>query len=140
MKWLMMVYFDTNVLIYAFAKNIDDINQGEIATKLLTKAISTNTLIISEVILCEFAFVSSKIEETKENIDDNLEFLSFYLRESNLNISPRILSLLRDTNLYKSSFDIYHLAFAEYYNASLITFDKGFKKLKPFSKVEIIIK
>jgi len=45
----------------------------------------------------------------------------------------------KDKSLYNSSFDVYHLAFAEYSNAKLITFDKGFQKLKDISKIEIDI-
>lgn len=41
---------------------------------------------------------------------------------------------------YSSSFDIFHLAFCEYNSCKLITFDKGFKKLKSLSKIELIIK
>ena len=48
--------------------------------------------------------------------------------------------ILKETSLYISSFDVYHLAFSEYYNAKLFTFDKGFKKLQHISKIELIIK
>ncbi len=135
-----MVYFDTNVLIYAFAKNIDDSKQGEIATSLVEKALSTETLILSEIILCEFAFVSAKMNEDKNNIDNNLEFLSSFVQPSSRDVSQRVLEILKNKNLYKSSFDIFHLAFAEYHNTELVTFDKGFNKLKTISKIEIKIK
>ena len=107
----MMVYFDTNVLVYAFTKNIDDDKQKDISTTLVEEA-----------------------------IDNNLEFLSTFLQPSNFSINQRMITILKDTNLYISSFDIYHLAFAEYYNTRLFTFDKGFKKLKNISRIEIVIK
>jgi len=91
-----MVYFDTNVLLYAFAKNIDDINQGRISTQLVEKAIENDSLILSEITLCEFAFVSYKIDEDKKNIDDNLDFLSTFLQLSNFNINQRVLEILKD--------------------------------------------
>ncbi len=90
--------------------------------------------------LCEFAFVSHKIKEEKSNIDDNLEFLSTFLRVDSLNISQRIIDILQQTSLYNSSFDVCHLAFSEQYHAKLITFDKGFKKLQDISKVDIEIR
>ncbi len=136
----MMVYFDTNVLIYAFTKNVDDKNQKEISIKLIEEAIKNNHLIISELILCEFAFISNKINENKSDIDDNLKFLSTFLQLTSLNIHQRIIKILKQTSLYISSFDIYHLAFSEYYNSKLITFDKGFKKLQNISKITIDIK
>ena len=135
-----MVYFDTNVLLYAFTKNIDDKKQRDISTILVEKAIENDTLIVSEVILCEFAFVSNKLNEDKNDIDNNLEFLSTFLQPSNFSINQRMIEILNKTNLYMSSFDVYHLAFAEYYNAKLFTFDKGFKKLQNISKIEIDIK
>jgi len=136
----MMVYFDTNVLIYAFSKNIDDQRQKEISIGLIEEAIRDEKLIVSEVILCEFAFISHKLKEHKEEIDNNLAFLSEYLRPADHNVTQRIIKILSDTSLYGSSFDAYHLAFSECHHAKLITFDKGFKKLKKISKVELIIK
>jgi predicted nucleic acid-binding protein len=135
----MMVYFDTNVLIYAFSKNVDNEKQKALSVKLLEKAIKNNSLIVSELILSEFAFISNKVNENKNEIDDNLEFLSSYLKLSDYSIHQRMLEILKETSLYISSFDIYHLAFAERYNAELTTFDKGFKKLLDISKVNIVI-
>ena len=136
----MMVYFDTNVLLYAFTKNIDDEKQREISIILVEEAIDNDTLIVSEVILCEFAFVSNKLNENKNDINSNLEFLSTFLQPSNFSINQRMIEILNKTNLYISSFDVYHLAFAEYHNTKLFTFDKGFKKLQNISKIEIDIK
>lgn len=133
----MMVYFDTNVLIYAFTKNVDDEKQKDISVKLVEEAIKNDTLITSELILSEFAFISNKINEDKDDIDDNLEFLSTFLQPSNLSINLRMIEILKETSLYMSSFDVYHLAFAESHNAKLFTFDNGFKKLQNISKTEI---
>jgi len=135
----MMVYFDTNVLIYAFTKNVDDKKQKDVSVKLVEEAISNNTLIVSELILSEFAFISNKINEDKNDIDDNLEFLSTFLQPSNFIINQRMLEILKATSLYISSFDVYHLAFAEYHNSKLFTFDKGFKKFQNISKIKVLI-
>lgn len=134
-----MVYFDTNVLIYAFSKNVDNEKQKALSVKLVEEAITNNALIVSELILSEFAFISNKLNENKSEIDDNLEFLSSYLKSSDYTVSQRMLEILKETNLYISSFDVYHLAFAEYYHAELITFDKGFKKLLDIAKVNIVL-
>jgi len=50
-----------------------------------------------------------------------------------------MLEILKKTNLYGSSSDVYHLAFSEYYQAKLVTFDKGFKKFKNNTKIDIVI-
>lgn len=61
----MMVYFDTNVLIYAFSKNVDNEKQKNISIELVEEAIKNNSLIVSELILSEFAFISNKLNKTK---------------------------------------------------------------------------
>ena len=134
----MMVFFDTNLLIYAFCKNVDDINQQNISVKLFEKAIIENNLLLSEISLCEFAFISNKLQENEETINQNLKFLASFVRE-NSDLSQRIIEIISKTHLYKSSFDIYHLAFCENNNCKLITFDKGFKKFETISKIKIDI-
>lgn len=52
----MMVFFDTNVLIYALCQNTDSIEQQNISVALFEKAVLNKNLILSELILCEFAF------------------------------------------------------------------------------------
>ena len=134
----MMVFFDTNLLIYAFCKNVDDINQQNISINLFEEAIIKNNLILSEVSLCEFAFISNKLQENEDVINQNLQFLSSFVSK-NSNLSKRIIEIISKTHLYKSSFDIYHLAFCEQNNCKLITFDKGFKKFETISKIKIDI-
>ena len=135
----MMVFFDTNILIYALCQNIDDIEQQDISVKLFEEAVLNKSIILSELILCEFAFTSKKLKEDEINIKQNLKFLSQYV-VSNNNISKRIVEIIEKTNLYNSSFDIFHLAFCEENNCKLITFDKGFKKLQSISKIQVDIK
>jgi predicted nucleic acid-binding protein len=136
----MMLFFDTNVLIYALCKNIDDKEQQTLSIKLFEKAIINKELILSELILCEFAFIAKKLQEDEKNIVQYLKFLSRYVIKSSFDMSGRILEILEKTKLYSSSFDISHLVFCEYHDCKLITFDKGYKKLQNISKIEIDIK
>jgi predicted nucleic acid-binding protein len=135
-----MVFLDTNILIYALCKNIDSIEQKNISKELINEAIKTKSLVISELILCEFAFTSKKLKEEPLVIKENLKFLSHYVLYNKYDISQRIIEIIEKTTLFNSSFDISHLAFCEFNNCKLITFDKGFKKLQNISKIEIIIK
>ena len=134
-----MVYFDTNVWVYAFAQNVDNEKQKNLAIKWIEEAINNKTIIVSEVILCEMVFILQKLEENSEVIDRHLSFLSTYIRTGDFTIHQRMMEILQETNLYASSFDVYHLAFSEYYHARLVTFDKGFKKLKNNTKIDIVI-
>ncbi len=136
----MMVFFDTNVLIYALCKNVDNTKQQNLSVKTFEDAILNKKVILSDLILCEFAFISKKLQENEKIIEKNLKFLSQYVKNSNQNVSKRIIEIINKTKLFNSSFDIFHLSFAEYYNAKMITFDKGFKKLKNIAKIEIDIK
>ena len=136
----MMEYFDTNVYIYAFCKNIDNQEQKEISQKLLKDRASKNNLIVSEIILYEFAFSCKKLKEDPITIQNNLNFLSRYVKTTDISIHKRVIDIFENTNLYTSSFDVFHLAFCEHHNCKLITFDRGFKKLQNISKIKIDIK
>jgi predicted nucleic acid-binding protein len=132
-----MQFFDTNVLIYGFVKNVDDKHQQKISINLIEDALSSNSFVISDIVLYEFAFIANKLKEKKENIDSFLRFLSTFSKQSNSIITNRTLELLNESSLYKSSFDTNHLAFCEFYGLELITFDKGFKSLTKFSDTNI---
>jgi predicted nucleic acid-binding protein len=134
-----MVYFDTNVYVYAFCQNVDNPAQKELSQSLLKQSVSNHELILSEMILYEFAFVSKKLEEETGVIQNNLEFLSRYAQPTHGNILKRVLEIFEYTSLYRSAFDVFHLAYSESLGCKLITFDKGFKKLKAVAKTEIEI-
>jgi len=134
-----MVFFDTNVLIYALCQNIDDLEQQNISVELFEKAILNKSIILSELVLCEFAFTSKKLNEDENIINQNLKYLSQFVKNNNKDISQRIVDIISQTNLFQSSFDIFHLVFCEENSCKLITFDKGFKKLQAISKIEIDI-
>ena len=135
-----MEYFDTNIYVYAFCKNVDDQEQKRISQHLLKDRIRNNKLLISEIILYEFAYVCNKLEEDPLVIQKNLNFLSRYVQATTINIHKRVIDILEKTNLYNSTFDIFHLAFCEHNECKIITFDKGFKRFKKFSTVEIEIR
>jgi len=136
----MMVFFDTNVLIYALCNNIDDTQQQDISVKLFEEAILNKSIILSELILCKFSFTSKKLKENENNIEQNLKYLSQFVKGDNQNISKRIVEIIEKIKLFSSSFDIFHLAFCEENNCKLVTFDQGFKKLQKTAKIEIDIK
>jgi len=134
-----MIYFDTNIYIYAFLSNVDDDNQQNISINLLEDSLEKNILISSDINLYEYAFVTKKHNETQEDIKKYLDFISKFIKPSD-NIYIRALEIMNKKDFYRHSFDVFHLAFSEYYNCSkLITFDKGFKKLQDITDVEIVI-
>ena len=134
-----MVYFDTNVYLYAFCKNIDDKNQQNISIKLLEDAIKKKTLIVSEIVLYEYAFVANKLKEKGHEIDKILNFLKRFIKSSN-RVYESVLSILQTNSTYKNSFDTYHVAFSRYHKCKkIITFDKDFIKFNNILDVDIEI-
>lgn len=132
-----MIYLDTNIYIYAFCKNVDNKEQKAISQKILKDAVSQKKLIVSELILYEFAFVAKKLKENENSIIENLQFLSKY-KYNSPDISDTVINILEKKSVFKDSFDVYHICFSNYYNCSeLITFDSGFKKFKDFSITNI---
>ena len=70
-----MIYFDTNVYLYAFSNNIDDKNQQEKSIELLEQSLKQKEIITSEVILYEYAFVAKKLGESRDDIQNYLNFI-----------------------------------------------------------------
>ena len=134
-----MEYFDTNVYIYAFCKNVDDENQKEISKKLIRESLQNNTMVASEIILYEFAFVSKKLKEEDVFIEQNLKFMAQFIKPTNSNVHKQVMDIWEKGKDYSSSFDIFHLAFCEENDCKLITFDKGFKKLQKHTNIKIEI-
>ncbi len=60
-----------------------------LSQKLLKKHASNQELIVSEIVLYEFAFISKKLGEEKETIQRNLAFLSRYLLTINKSVHQR---------------------------------------------------
>jgi predicted nucleic acid-binding protein len=133
-----MIYLDTNVLVYAFCKNVDDLEQKIASQEILKSSISDKTLLLSEIVLYEFSFICKKLKESDETIKLNLEFLSKYVR--NGNIQEDVVDLMQKTSSYKDSFDVYHICFSNHFSCTeIVTFDKGFKKFINYSKTNINI-
>lgn len=134
-----MIYFDTNIYLYAFLSKVDDENQQSQSINLLHRAIESNSLITSEINLYEYAFVAKKQKESQEDIEKYLNFMRKFIKPSN-DVYIRALDIMKQKDFYRHSFDVFHLAFCEYYQCDrLVTFDKGFKKLQDITEVEIML-
>ena len=93
-----MVYFDTNVLIYIFALGIDTLKQRDLSIKLFDEAIKNKNLVLSEISLYEFAFTCKKLKEDPITIQRNLEFLSRYVKATDINTHKRVLEIFEETD------------------------------------------
>lgn len=134
-----MIYLDTNVLIYAFCKNVDNEEQKRISQEILRDAVSQQKLLLSEIVLYEFAFVSKKLKEDDAVIVNNISFLLKYVKKAD--ICNEVIEFMKTTNSYRHSFDIYHIVVSNHFGCSkLVTFDSSFKKFQKYSttKIEIL--
>ena len=134
----MMVYLDTNVLIYASYNQ--DLHKLNLAQMLLKNLIKQKVLIISPLILQEFIFTCAKLKLPKSNL---LKQYTFFKTFSNAEITNELIDnafLLSYTlDFTRNINDAIHLKFAEKYCDKLITFDSDFKKFIPHTNLEIEI-
>lgn len=134
-----MVYFDTNIYLYAFLNNVDNPEQQETSIAFVEEYLKKKQIILSEILIYEYAYVSKKLKESKSEINDRLGFLTNFIEPAPM-LYKRVMEIMDSGSFYKNSFDAYHLAFAEYYNCKkLITFDKDYKKVEEIAKIEIVI-
>ena len=133
-----MIYFDTNILIYASINQ--DAEKMIKSQKLLLEVISENKLLISPLVIQEYVFTLNKLKIESESIYSKTRAFERYCCHY---IDNRLIfkstELASKINFFGNINDIVHLKFAETYCSRLITYDSDFDKLKPFSKIEIEI-
>ncbi|MBF0235166.1 MAG: type II toxin-antitoxin system VapC family toxin [Desulfamplus sp.] len=133
-----MIYFDTNVLIYATV-NQDD-GKRLLSQDKIRDAERNKRLLISPLSIQEFSFVLRKL-----SIPDDAIFqkASFFLNFCHHNIDCTLLAeaceLASIANSYQSINDTIHLKFAERYARKLVTFDSDFKRFARFTTIDLEI-
>ena len=99
-----MIYLDTNILIYAFCKNVDNETQKHKAQEILKESIiSKQLLVLSEISLYEFAFICKKLKEELEVINDNIDFLSRYIKNKLVTFDKGFKNFIK---FYKTNIEI----------------------------------
>ncbi len=133
-----MIFFDTNVLVYAAITQ--DIDKQKISDRLIENALQEGTMSLSPLIISEFVFVLSKLKINRELIEAALALYRPFVAES---IDPSIVfeaaAICNDLNRGKSINDAVHLKFAERYCRKLVTFDSDFKMFDKYSTCHIEI-
>jgi len=133
-------YIDSNVLVYAFCEQPDNEILQQKSVEIISSLIEKNSVCLSNLVICEFAFILKRLKESNDKINRALEVLKQFVSSPEPDITKRLIEILSYRNLFANSFDCYHLSLAETMNcSSLLTFDKDFEKMKTISKIEIII-
>jgi predicted nucleic acid-binding protein len=134
---LTVIFFDTNVLVY-FAINQDRRKQS-VAQVSIQQAIENKTLVISPLVMIEFIFVLSKLNQLVEQ-ERTVSFFQQFVKgqiEGDLVLSAYQLCVQHGQG--KNINDVIHLKFAEKHCEKIITFDTDFKELQAFSTINIEI-
>lgn len=133
-----MIYFDTNVLIYASVnQNADKMKKSQM---LFEESIKNNQLIISPLVIQEYVYTLNRLKLDSESIYKKALFFIEYCKcyiDSSIVTEASLLACKVD--FFSNINDIVHLKTAENYCTRLITFDSDFNKLIPHSKIEIEI-
>lgn len=107
-----MVYLDTNVLIYASVEQ--DMAKKERSLELLDVLIGEEKLVLSTLVLQEFAFTMSKLKVENEIIRKDCDFYLDYVSvEQDVFTLKKAIELCCDEDYCKNINDIIHLLLAE---------------------------
>jgi len=134
----MMVYLDTNVLIYAAIEQ--DKNKKETSIARIQTLAESNKLLLSPLVLQEYIYTLSRLGVDGDIITHDVNFYSEYLCE-NYDADMLMSATKKCTvnNTCKSINDVLHLEIAQKYAQKLVTFDSDFKKLQKYTTFDIEI-
>ena len=134
----MMVYLDTNVLIYAAIEQ--DKEKKNISIALIQSLVDTNKLILSPLVLQEYIYTLSRLGVNGDIIKHDVSFYVEYLC-ANYDAQMLISAMQQcvENSSCKNINDVLHTELAYRYADKLVTFDSDFKKLKKYTNIEIEI-
>ena len=132
-----MIFFDTNVLIYA---TIDqNMEKFERATQQIDEAIQIDSFCISPLVLSEYIFILSKLKIIQEQHEKVMMFSKYVVSDIDNEIVIQAYELCSSLDFCKNINDVIHLKVAEQYCQKLVTFDNDFKKLQKHTDINIEI-
>lgn len=131
-----MHYLDTNILVYS-AVNQDPLKRQQ-SQSIIQGLFESDQLLLSPLSIQELIFTLSKLKIPEVQIENTYSlFQKFCWHEIDCKIMDEAYSVVTELGYGKNINDVIHLKFAEKYCEKLITFDKDFKRLSPFSKISI---
>lgn len=132
----MMVYLDTNVLIYATIEQ--DIEKKEQSINIIERLVTRNELVLSPLVMQEYIFTLSKLKVDRAIIEhDTAFYFNFVAENYTKNMLKDALGLCLTESNCKNINDVLHMKLATQYASKLLTFDSDFKKLQKHTKLNI---
>lgn len=130
-----MIYLDTNVIVNAVLENPSESQ----SSKLFLENSTSNNLISSLLLVQEVTFVLSKLGLSKESIKETSKMLLRLVGERNdAHLYNQALNLGQLAG-FNNINDCIHIAIAEPFCSEFITYDKGFRKIVPYTDLKITI-
>lgn len=134
----MMLYLDTNILVYSLVNQ--DVDKMHTSQALINQSIADSSLILSPLSLQELAFTLAKLVVPKNTIVDSFNvFKSFVKNEIDAALCDSAFQLALSSNMLINFNDAIHLKFAEQHASELVTFDRGFRKFDEHTSFRITI-
>ncbi len=138
MRRCIVIYFDTNVLIY-YSINQDDAKQ-KLSCELIEDAIKVRKFYISPLVFSEYIYALAKLNMLDIS-QPRINLFSNYVKEilSYKDIVLEACNFCREIDFCKNINDVIHLKVAEQSCQQLVTFDSDFKKLQKHTNIKIEI-
>lgn len=128
-----MIYFDTNVVVYALEIVRDDERLIAKAKSCFDAALDAREVALSFLTISEMSFVLAKLKVEQLMLEKTLGFLSGFSQDILIDSSVirDFLRITKTTLQYRHSFDILHIEIARRLNChKIVTCDREFKKLQ----------
>ncbi len=137
MKRCIVIFFDTNILLY-FTINQDQ-KKLELSKNYIYEALKEEKFFISPMILNEYIFILAKYKILNHHQDK----IDFFYQFVDGNIDKEIIldayKLCQKIDFCKNINDLIHLLIAQRYCKKLLTFDSDFKRFQKYSDIKIEI-
>ena len=132
----MMLYLDTNILIYSIVNQ----DSGKMLTSqmLINRCIADSSLILSPLSIQELAFTLSKLNVPQATIVDSFNvFKTFVKYEIDGELCDSAFQLALSSNMLRNINDAIHARFAERHASKLVTYDRDFMKYADHISIQI---
>ncbi len=130
-----MIYFDTNILVYATI--LQDVRKHQISIESINSAILQENFSISSLVFSEYVFTLSKlkiIEKCEKYIKFYQQYIYFDVKKD---FVIRAYEKCNTMDKCRNINDFIHLEMADKYCRKLVTFDSDFKNLQQYYSVDI---
>jgi predicted nucleic acid-binding protein len=135
-----VIFLDTNILVYSLVPNSQNLTFHKASFPIFAEYYESRSILVSDLSLLEFCYGAFRSKVSDPEIINLFDELYPFCKNAESTIILRAFDLMQKSKYWRNSNDCFHLAFAEHYQCdALMTFDKDFVQLVPYSKIPIKI-